>query len=177
MSGSVFFIESVNRGQELVANVVEGLTEEELAHRVDAGANSIAWLIWHLSRVEDDHVAAAAEALGRTSGTDQVWLAEGFVRRFGLPFADTEIGYGQSSADVAKVTGLSGSLLAEYYDAVHARTVGFLQSLSEDDYDVVVDERWDPPVTLGVRLVSVVGDTTQHVGQAAFVRGLVERAR
>jgi len=177
MNAAQLFTESFHRVRELVTGVVDGLTPEELAHRVDAEANSIAWLVWHLSRVQDDHIAAAAEALGRSGSTEQVWLSDDFVRRFDLPFAKTATGYGQSSADVAKVTGLSGPLLAEYHDAVHARTVSFLEGLSEDDYDAVVDEHWDPPVTLGVRLVSVLGDTTQHVGQAAFVRGLVERAR
>ncbi len=47
--------------------------------------------------------------------------------------------------------------------------------LQPADLDVVVDERWDPPVTLGVRLVSVVNEVNQHVGQAAYVRGLLER--
>ncbi len=177
MSGSQLFTESFNRVHELVTGVVDGLSPEDLSRRVDAGANSIAWLVWHLSRVQDDHVAAAAESLGLPSHIEQVWLADGFVRRFGLPFADTATGYGQTSAEVAKVAGLSGSLLTEYHDAVHAQTVSFLESLSADDYDVVVDDRWDPPVTLGVRLVSVIGDATQHVGQAAFVRGIVERAR
>jgi uncharacterized damage-inducible protein DinB len=177
MRPSHLLIDCFDRVQSLVAGVVDELTPEELAHRVDAGANSIGWLVWHLTRIEDDHIAAAAEALGRSSGTDQVWLTDGYVRRFDLPFADTATGYGQRSADAGKVAGLPASLLREYYDAVHARTVDFLVSLSDDDYDVVVDEHWDPPVTLGVRLVSVVGDTTQHVGQAAFVRGIIERSR
>ena len=177
MSGVHLFTESFDRVHELVTGVVDGLSPQDLSHRVDPGANSIAWLVWHLSRVQDDHVTAAAAALGRTDGTEQVWLADGFVRRFDLPFADTATGYGQTSADVARVAGLSGSLLTAYHDAVHARTASFLERVSQDDYGVVVDEHWDPPVTLGVRLVSVIGDATQHVGQAAFVRGVIERSR
>jgi hypothetical protein len=38
-----------------------------------------------------------------------------------------------------------------------------------------VDDYWDPPVTLGVRLVSIISDDLQHVGQAAFIRGVIER--
>ena len=56
---------------------------------------------------------------------------------------------------------------------MHARTVAHLAGLSEADLDRVVDERWDPPVTLGVRLVSVISDDLQHAGQAAYLRGLV----
>jgi hypothetical protein len=58
---------------------------------------------------------------------------------------------------------------------VHDRSVSYLQGLTDGDFDEVVDRSWDPPVTRGVRLVSVVGDDLQHAGQAAFVRGIVER--
>ncbi len=68
----------------------------------------------------------------------------------------------------------SADLLADYLGAVHGRTVEYVAGLTEADLDSVVDERWDPPVTLGVRLVSVVGDDLQHLGQAAYVRGLLE---
>jgi hypothetical protein len=40
----------------------------------------------------------------------------------------------------------------------------------------VVDEKWDPPVTLGVRLVSMASDALQHAGQAAFIKGSLSRA-
>ncbi len=56
---------------------------------------------------------------------------------------------------------------------MHARTAEFVAGLSAADLDRVVDESWDPPVTLGVRLVSVVDDDAQHAGQAAYVRGLL----
>jgi hypothetical protein len=68
-----------------------------------------------------------------------------------------------------------GDLLTAYHDAVHARAVEFVRSLMDDDLARVVDRRWDPPVTMSVRLVSVVDDCAQHVGQAAFVRGILER--
>ncbi len=58
---------------------------------------------------------------------------------------------------------------------MHAQTIRFVEGITDADLDRVVDESWDPPVTLGVRLVSVVNDNTQHAGQAAFVRGLVLR--
>ena len=44
-----------------------------------------------------------------------------------------------------------------------------LEGLAPDDLDRVVDRRWDPPVTLGVRLVSIADDSLQHAGQAAYV--------
>jgi uncharacterized damage-inducible protein DinB len=149
-----------------VHGAVEGLDEAALTHRVGGGANSIAWLVWHLTRVQDDHVADVA-------GTEQVWTAQGWVTRFGLPFEPDATGYGQGSDEVAAVrTG--AELLLDYYDAVHERTLEYLGGIGEADLDRIVDRRWDPPVTLGVRLVSVADDDIQHSGQAAFVRGVLE---
>jgi len=155
------------RVQEEVRAAVEGLTEDQLAHRLDPDANSIGWLVWHLLRVQDDHVAEVA-------GREQVWTADGWAARFALPFDAPATGYGHSSADVAKVR-TTAELLTGYADAVTAQTRDYLATLEADELDRVVDERWDPPVTLGVRLVSVIGDDMAHLGQAQFVRGLLQR--
>ncbi len=155
------------RVKESVHQVVDGLDPDQLAYRPDAEANSIAWLVWHLARVQDDHVAGVA-------GGEQVWRTGGWSARFALPFDEGAIGYGQSAQEVGAVRA-DAELLAGYYDAVHSATIDYLRTLADEDYARVVDDRWDPPVTLGVRLVSVVNDDTQHVGQAAYVRGLLER--
>jgi uncharacterized damage-inducible protein DinB len=157
--------DAFTRVVESVESVVDGLSEDDLAARPGGGANSIAWLVWHLARVQDDHVADVA-------GTEQVWTSEGYADRFGLPFDVAATGYGQTGEEVARVRA-GAELLASYARAVHEATLRFVATVGEADLDRVVDERWDPPVTLGVRLVSVVNDTTQHVGQAAYVRGLL----
>lgn len=149
----------------IVHRVVGGLSVDQLAHRVGGEANSIAWLVWHLTRIQDDHVAEVA-------GTEQTWTADGWAQRFGLPFDTDDTGYGHSSADVA-VVRVGADLLAGYHDAVHECTVAYVKGIVDADLTRVVDRRWDPPVTLGVRLVSVVSDDLQHAGQAAFVRGLL----
>ena len=151
-----------------VHGAVEGLDEAAVTHRVDGGANSIAWLVWHLTRVQDDHVADVA-------GVEQAWTAQGWVTRFGLPFAPDATGYGQGSDEVAAVRA-DADLLLGYYDAVHEQTLRYLDEIGEADLDRIVDRRWDPPVTLGVRLVSILGDCTQHVGQAAYLKGLLSRS-
>ncbi|MGY1731181.1 DinB family protein [Geodermatophilus sp. SYSU D01045] len=151
---------------ETLSAAVEGLSPDQLAERVGPDANPIGWLAWHLLRVQDDHLADVA-------GTEQVWTAQGFAGRFGLPVDDGATGYGMSAEEVASVRVPSAELLLEYADAVAARSGEFLGGLTDEDLDRVVDERWDPPVTLGVRLVSVLSDDLQHVGQAAYVRGLL----
>jgi hypothetical protein len=154
--------------EELVRGVVDGLDPALLTARIDPDANTIAWLLWHLSRVQDDHVAEVA-------GTEQAYTSAGWADRFGLPFPPTAIGYGFSSADVAATEISDPQLLVDYHAEVHRRTADFVRTLSADDLDRVVDERWDPPVTLGVRLLSVIGDDLQHAGQAAILRGFLER--
>ena len=152
--------------EETFTSTVEGLDADDLARRVQPGANPIGWLAWHLLRVQDDHVADVA-------GTEQVWTADGWAGRFGLPVADAATGYGMSDEEVDAVRVPSADLLLGYARAVHARTAHFLAGLSDEDLDRVVDTNWDPPVTLGVRLVSVLSDDLQHLGQAAYVRGLL----
>ena len=159
--------DAFTRVREQVPDVVGGLDEDDLAWRPDADANSIAWLVWHLTRIADDHVAEVA-------GTEQVWTSDGWYERFGLPYPPGAHGYGHSPAEVAAVR-VPSDLLAGYHDAVTEALLAYVGTLTPHDLDRVVDESWDPPVTLGVRLVSVVSEAAQHVGQAAYIRGLLER--
>ncbi|GAA4475934.1 mycothiol transferase [Rhodococcus olei] len=153
------------RIRELMVAVTDGLTPEVSDHRPGPRANSIAWLLWHLTRVQDDHISDAA-------GVEQAWTSRGWRERFDLPFPAADTGYGHGSAEVAAVHADAG-LLAGYHADVHRATIGYVDELTRAELDRIVDRRWDPPVTVAVRLVSVVGDCLQHLGQAAYVRGLL----
>ena len=165
MTPADLLTDAFGRIREGVHDLLTDLDEDALAWRPEPHANSIGWLVWHLLRVQDDHVADVA-------GTEQVWTAQDYVGRFGLPFDARATGYGQTSDEVGRVR-VSSSLLREYADAVLDATFAYVATLDPDDLDRIVDERWDPPVTLGVRLVSVVDDDAQHIGQAAYVKGLL----
>lgn len=167
MHAKEILIDGFGRVREEVHATVDGLAADVLDARPGPGANSVAWLVWHLTRVQDDHIADAF-------GLDQVWLTQGWEKDFGLGLPARDTGYGHSPAQVAKVRVDSADLLTGYYDAVHEQTVQALRGLAAKDLERVVDERWDPPVTLGVRLVSVLSDDLQHIGQAAYVKGLVQ---
>jgi hypothetical protein len=166
VNSSGVLLDAYGRIQDLVHNVVDGLTPEQLHARVGEEANTIAWLVWHLTRIQDDHIAGVA-------AFEQRWVANGWVERFGLPFDAGATGYGHSTDEVAQVRVASGALLVDYYDDVHAQTLAYVGGLTDPELDRIVDRRWDPPVTLGVRLVSVIGDNLEHAGQAAFARGLL----
>lgn len=160
--------DAFGRVRETVHDSVGGLDGDRLCRRLDPDANSIAWLVWHLTRIQDDHVADLAER-------DQAWLVGGWAERFGLSLPERDHGFGHGRDEVAAVRA-EADLLIGYHDAVHAGTVEFLATLADADLDRVVDADWDPPVTLGVRLVSVLDDDAQHAGQAAFLRGVLDRA-
>lgn len=160
--------DAFGRVVEDVEGAVAGLTAEQLAFRPDPDANSIAWLVWHLTRVHDDHVSELA-------GREQAYTELGFAARFGFDLDPDDIGYGHTSADVAAVRVDGPELLVAYLRAVTDRTGEYLATVDAAELDRIVDRRWDPPVTAGVRLVSVVNDSTQHAGQAAYVRGLLDR--
>lgn len=168
MAAADLLVDAFNRIRDAVHDVLDGTSPEELLLRLDDAANPIGWLVWHLTRVEDDHIADAA-------GVEQVWTAQGFADRFDLPYDVRAHGYGQGKEEVGGFRVTSTDLLVDYHDAVHAQTVRYVEGLSDADLDRVVDKRWDPPVTLAVRLVSIVADGLQHAGQAAYVKGLAQR--
>lgn len=160
-----YLVELYGRLPDLVRGAVEGLDQEQLATAPGDGANTIAWLVWHLTRVQDHHIAEVTDA-------EQRYLADGWYERFGRGPDPQDHGYGHTATDVASVRATADDLVG-YYTAVHTRTVDYLSDLTPGALDQVVDEAWDPPVTLGVRLASLVSDCLQHAGQAAYVRGLL----
>lgn len=168
MNSADMLTDAFERIREAVHEAVDGLDEDALTYRPDPGANSIAWLVWHLTRVQDEHLAELI-------GGESLWTGRGWYERFDLPIERAATGYGDTPADIARIQA-PAELLAGYYDAVHAHTLRFLGTLTDGDLDTVVDENWNPPVTMGVRLVSVLADDLQHAGQAAYLRGVFARS-
>ncbi|HEX4433270.1 MAG TPA: DUF664 domain-containing protein [Acidimicrobiales bacterium] len=166
MDSASLLLELYGRIPPLAAAAVEGLDGEELHRAPGPGANTIGWLVWHLARVQDHHIA---ELLG----TEQIWVGGDWAERCRLEPDPSNIGYGHSAEDVDAVQPESAEVLLDYLGQVQDRTVAMLEGLGPDDLDRVVDRRWDPPVTLAVRLVSIADDSLQHAGQAAYVRGLL----
>ncbi|TQL69880.1 uncharacterized protein DUF664 [Nocardioides albertanoniae] len=147
--------------------IVDGLSVDDLLWQPYDRANSIAWTLWHIARMEDAQIAPLA-------GTDEVWTSDGWVERFDLPYERAAMGYGQSTEEVAAFRLEDPTLLTGYYQAVHEATTKLVDGLSEDDLGRIVDEHWNPPVSGAVRLVSIVDDAAQHIGQAAYVKGLLK---
>ena len=161
-------IDLFERITEHVHEAVFGLEPEHLTTPPEPGANPIGWQVWHLTRVQDHHIS---EILGQ----DQVWVSGGWAARFGVAADPDNTGYNHEWKEVMAIRPESADALVEYYEAVAARTRELLERTSTKDLDRIVDERWDPPVTLGVRLVSIADDDIQHAGQAIYTRGILDR--
>ena len=170
MDTSTLLVDAFRRIPELVHGACEGLDATGLAYRPEPGANSIAWLVWHLSRVQDDHVAEIAEM-------DQVWADRSWVKRTGIDRDVTATGYGDTPDDVAAIVPESSEALVAYLDAVAGRTIAYLEGVDASELDRIIDHSYDPPVSVGVRLISVISDNLQHAGQARYLRGTIERLR
>lgn len=156
--------DSFTRLIEHVEELTDGLTDEVAIFRPTAEANSIAWLIWHSARQHDVQLSDIA-------GTEQVWFRDGWVDRFALDLPPDSMGYGHDADEVGKVRA-SADLLAGYYHAVHKVTLEYIATVTAEELARVVDTRWNPPVTASVRLVSIIDDSAQHLGQAAYVKGI-----
>ena len=159
-------LDSFSRVSDVVHDTLDGIDEAHLVGRIGPTSNTVAWLIWHLARVQDDHIAELA-------GRQQVWTDEGWEARFGLPFETSAVGYGQSSDEVAAVRATADQLRG-YFEDVHEASRSYLSSITDDALGAVIDRSFDPPVTAEVRIVSVISDCLQHAGQAAFLRGLLD---
>lgn len=166
MDVASLLVELYDRIPPLVRGAVEGVDLDRLTRPPAPGTNTMAWLVWHLTRVQDHHISDLL-------GADQLWVAGPWAADFGLEPDPANTGYGHTWEQVLSVRPVRAEVLLEYLAAVYGRTRPMLQGLAADDLDRIVDRRWDPPVTLGVRLVSVADDMLQHVGQAAYARGIL----
>jgi uncharacterized damage-inducible protein DinB len=165
MDSAPLLLELYGRIPPLAANAVRGLGPDQLCRAPGPSANTIGWLVWHVARVQDHHVSELLD-------TEQIWVDGDWALRCGLEPDPSDTGYGHTAEEVRAVQPENAGVLLDYLDAVDARTRKMLEDLAPGDLDRVVDTRWDPPVTLGVRLVSIADDSLQHMGQAAYVRGL-----
>ncbi|HEX9854347.1 MAG TPA: DUF664 domain-containing protein [Acidimicrobiia bacterium] len=162
--------DAYNRIRELVHVAAYAIGAEDLAYRPEPGANSIAWLVWHLTRIQDDHVSEIA-------GLEQAWVGEGWAPRLGMDPDPARTGQGDGPNEVAAISPKTPNDLLAYHDAVADRTRRYLATVDEDELDRIIDTAYDPPVSVGVRLVSVISDNIQHAGQARYLRGIVDRLR
>lgn len=168
MEWQELMIDSYGRILEILESALEGLTQDDLNVQPHSDSNSIGWLVWHLTRVQDDHV-------GGLMGEEQLWIKDEWHSKFNRAPDRKDIGFGHSSEEVSAFKSPDIEILLEYHRAVLERSKRYIHSLSEVELDRQLDEPWFQPLpTVGVRLVSVMSDCLQHAGQVCYVRGLLK---
>jgi uncharacterized damage-inducible protein DinB len=160
--------EAYGRISPLVHRATEGLATEQLCYLIEPGANTIAWLVWHLSRIQDQHISELLEE-------PELWSDRSWVRVTGIERDPVTRGQGDGPAEVAALRPSGADGLLAYHDAVTARTAKYLCGVDEAELDRPIDFSYDPPVSAGVRLASVLSDNLQHAGQALYLRGVLDR--
>jgi hypothetical protein len=158
-----FIITLLETAYRSIKQATEGLTDEQLYYQPAAEANSIAWLVWHLSRWRD---AVSATI----SGAAQIWVSEGWAERYGMPGERT--GMGDTPAQVTAFR-VERSLLFGYVDAAHRVTVERVSALTPAQLlqpTVSHTGEWRP---VWRALAGVCSDSAQHTGQIAYLRGLL----
>ena len=168
MNTNAILHDAYGRITELVHIAADDLDAAGLAYRPEPDANSIAWLVWHLTRIQDHHLSQIADQ-------DQAWVADGWAAKLAMRPDPENTGHGHTSDEVAAIRPADAVNLIGYHDAVAMRTHTYLDTVTPDELDRIVDRRWDPPVSVGVRLVSVISDNIQHAGQARYLRGIIDR--
>ncbi|GAA1488673.1 mycothiol transferase [Brachybacterium sacelli] len=154
-----------SRPRDAAAQLRAQLNPVSLNARPGGHDNSVAWLLWHSGREIDAQLAGL-------TGDEQVWTSQGFSERFDLGAVGDTVGYGHSSQEARGVLVEDGDLLLAYLDATLDAMDLYLEGVTAADLDDVVDEAWDPPVTRGARLVSILDDAIQHLAQAAYALGM-----
>jgi uncharacterized damage-inducible protein DinB len=165
MESNELLIQAYSHITRVVHQAADDLSQGQLAYRPEEGANSISWLVWHLTRIQDSH-------LSNVTQLDEAWLTEEWSDRFGM--TATTIGFGDGPDEVAAIRPPRAILLG-YHDRVAGRVLDYLPTVDADELDRIVDTNYDPHITAGVRLVSVIQDNLQHAGQARYLRGMIGR--
>ena len=168
MEWQQLLLDGYGRILETLERALKGLTQDDLNQRPSPDSNSMGWLAWHLTRVQDDHIADLM-------GGEQLWVSDAWHSKFDRAPDPADVGWGHSSEDVAAFKSPAAETILAYHRAVQERTKQYINTLSANDLDRELDEPWYQPLpTVGVRLISVMSDNLEHVGQVAYVRGLLK---
>lgn len=152
-----------------LAQVLEGLTPEELNRQPSTGANTIGWMAWHLTRSHDRNMSELMKM-------EQLWISEGWYKRFNRAPDPSETGWGHTIDEMKNFGAPDSMTIMKYHRSVLERIKDYIgNDLTEA---VLEDESYSPTFRRSSpvyrRITGVINDGLQHVGQAAYVRGLIQ---
>jgi len=161
-------VDGYGRVPEIMERVLKGLSADDVSWQPQPDCNSIGWLAWHLTRQQDAQIASLM-------GEKQVWIKDKWYEKFGREADPKDVGFGHTPEQLIEFDPPDMDTLLSYQQAVMDRSKSYLLGLSAADLDRVLDEPWfQPKPTVGVRIISILGDCLEHAGQMAYVRGLLQ---
>lgn len=164
-------VDGYDRLSDLMKEALAGLSTADLDRQPHRDCNSLGWTAWHGTRVQDSQIA---ELMGEA----QLWIRDGWHKKFKRPADPDDTGYGHTLAQVRAFKTPSARIQLDYSRATVERTKQYLASLNPSDLDRELDEPWQKPLpTVGVRIVSVLADCHQHAGEASYIRGFLKAQR
>lgn len=163
MNASDVFKLGLSRNNAIIALAIKDLSEDDIHDQPGESDNTIAWMIWHQTRYEDNSIAVM-------SGGEQVWTTGKWHEKFGMPPDPENNGVGHKPDQVRSFRAAKDDLLA-YMAAVRPQTKSYLGGLSETDLDRTLTNIFGEALTVGEWLTRLLGDHTQHAGQICYLRG------
>ena len=151
------------RASQYLEGALDGLTQEDLNRLPNPDCNSIGWLTWHLTRVQDSAVSGFM-------GKEQIWITDRWCSKFNRDPDPKDVGFGHSSEDVANFQSPDTKTLLDYHYAVQRQTKEYISKLSTTELGRETNNPRNP--TIGLRLAAIINDNLQHTGQVAYLRGL-----
>jgi hypothetical protein len=165
MSAADLYLDALRRSDEGLKRAVEDLTGEELRNQpAGTGSNPIGWLVWHLTRTRDSIIASI-------NGAPTVWDGGGWASRFGmegeLPRFMPDNVHTFDPKDFETLMG--------YFDEVAGQSAKVVEALSDEDMSRMVESAVPgrPAQPVVARLGVILNDNIQHIGQVAYLRGLL----
>jgi hypothetical protein len=158
-----FIITLLEAAYRSIKQATDDLPDEQLYYQPTPETNSIAWLVWHLSRWRD---AVSATI----SGEPQIWVSAGWAERCGMP--DERTGLGDTPAQVTAFC-VERAVLFGYVDAAHQHTVERVAKLTPTQLVQPMVSHTGERRPAWRALAGVCSDSAQHTGQIAYLRGLL----
>jgi hypothetical protein len=147
---------------------LKGLTEKDLNWQPKPDCNSIGWLAWHPTRFQDMQIS-------EFMGQEQLWIKDGWHKKWGRPADPRDAGSGMKPEDLAKFRSPDAETVLAYVKAVVERSQQYFTTIKKTDLDKVMQNvPFKPPPTVGMMLIIIMSDGISHAGQAGYVRGMLQ---
>ncbi len=156
---------SLKENEEYVNDAIKKLSQDELAWRTKPHSNSIAFLMWHLARVEDLWINRILK------GGKEIYEAEGWYKKYKTEIQDNGAFFDEAKLKAWPVPTLK--LLKEYAAAVRQTTLAYLKTLNEKDLDEPRDFTWMKG-TNGTALSHLISEIGEHSGQIGYIKGIMK---